>query len=150
MTRKKTTLVVKGEDFSLEPFTDEEIGNLLTLVRKDPLVLNLYLLRELMQVKKRLGSQQWTQKYEYNLDVARTNELIDQFPSTGSKFLYVHTCSGTVVLHFDSRNEPGWTLTARDQFRLPFERIHLSWTAQADKKLIFYVSNQEILRTTLA
>jgi hypothetical protein len=150
MTRKKVTLDVKGEDFSLEPFSDEEKADLLTLIEGDPLLLNLYALRELMTIRKRLGPEQWTQLYEFRLDVARSNELIDEFPTRGQKFLYVHSCSGVVTLNFDTRSEPLWTLTTRDLYRIPFERIHLGWAAQADKKLIFYVSNQRILRSTLA
>lgn len=149
MTKKKVTLTVAGEDFSLQPFTDEEKGNLLTLVRGDPLLLNLYVLRELMTLRERAGLRMWNQKYEYNLDTAETNLLIDQFPTRGSKYVYIHSCSGTVLLNFDSQNEPQWTLAARDHFRLPFESIYLTWTAQAGKKLIFYVSNREIKRTTL-
>jgi len=148
--RKKITLEIRGEDFSLEPFSDEEKADLLTLIKGDPLVLNLYILRELMRIRKRAGAEQWTQKYEYNLDKARTNELIDQFPTLGQKYIYIHSCSGVIQAHLDSRNEPVWTLAARDHFRLPFERIHLSWIAQPNKCLIFYVSNKEILRSTLA
>ena len=150
MVRKRTTLVVRGEDFALESFTDEEKGNLLTLVHGEPLVLNLYLLRELMRIRKRAGFEQWVQKYEYRLDSAKSNLLIDQFPTHGSKFLLVHSCSGVVALNFDSQNEPVWTLAARDLYQLPFESIYLTWAAQPNKCLIFYLSNKEILRTTLA
>jgi len=92
---------------------------------------------------------QWVQKYEFLLDTAKTNLLIDQFP-TQPKYIYVHTCSGTVTLNFNSQNEPSWTLTVKDQFRIPFEAIYLTWTAQATKELVFYVSNQEIKHSTLS
>lgn len=148
--KKKVTLVVSGEDFSLQPFTDEEKGKLLTLIQGDRLLLDLYILRELVTLRERAGFQMWSQKYEYNLDTAKQDVLIDQFPTRGSKYLYVHSCSGVVTLNFDSQNEPVWTLAARDHFRLPFESCYLTWTAQATKKLIFYVSNKEIKRSTLA
>ena len=149
MIRKEVTLEVRSEDISLEEFTSEEKENLLSLVKGDPLLLNFYVLRELMRIRKRLGLPEWTQKYEYRLDTGKTNLLIDQFPSQ-ARFLYVHTASGTVNLRFDSQNEPSWSLSSRDQFRMHFDQIYLSWTAQATKKLIFYVSNREILMSTLS
>ncbi len=92
---------------------------------------------------------QWVQVYQFNLDTAETNHLIDQFP-TSPKYIYIHTCSGTVTLNFNSQNEPSWTLTVKDQFRMPFKAIYLTWTAQSTKELIFYVSNKEIKHSTLS
>ena len=148
MTKKKLTLSVRGEDFSLEPFTDEEKGNLLILVRKDPLLLNLYVLRELLTIKKRLGSQQWTHRYTELLDTAKTDKLIGQFP-TQPKYLYVKSNSGTVTAKFNSANEPSFSLTTKDLIRLPFSKLYLSWIAQPNKCLTFYISNKEIKMSTL-
>lgn len=150
MTRKKVTLEVRGEDFPLEEFTLEEKENLQTFLQEDPQLINFYVLRELMRIRKRLGLKQWVQKYEYRLDTAKTNLLIDQFPTRGAKYLFVHSNSGLVNLNFDSVNEPVWVLATKDQFQMPFNQIYLSWAGQVDKKLVFYVSNQKIEVTTLA
>lgn len=149
MVRKRTTLVVRGEDFALEQFTDEERENLLSLVQGDPLLLNLYVLRELMQIRQRQGLKQWTQTYQFLLDTAKTDFLIDQFPSK-PRYVYVKEATGTVLARFDSQNEPAFSLSEKDFFRLPFQQLYLTWTAQAGKKLVFLVSNQEIQVTTLA
>lgn len=91
----------------------------------------------------------WLHCHKFSLDTAKTNHLLDEFPS-GPKFIYVKECGGTVTLKFDSQNEPSWTLAAKDLFEVPFQQLYLTWTAQAGKKLTSYVSNREIKRTTLA
>lgn len=101
------------------------------------------------QILEKVFAPQWVQEYQFNLDTAATNKLIDVFP-TKPKYLYVQTCTGTVTLKFNSQNSPGWTLAAKDLFEFPFEQLYLTWTAQAGKGLTFHVSNREIKRTTLA
>lgn len=108
--------------------------------------------RGIFRILKLLEKQfekQWVHTYQFNLDSAQTNYLINQFPRE-PKYLYVHTASGTVTMTFDSQNNPSWTLAAKDQFCMPFEAIYLTWTAQATKRLTIYVSNKEIFRSTLA
>lgn len=150
MERKKVCFEVEGGEIRLYQISEEEKKELKGFLQQAP--LEFYLLRELLSLRSRIDRQfpdQWIHKYEYPLDTARNHHLIDQFP-TQPKYLYVHTCSGTVTLKFDSQNEPSWTLTAKDQFRMPFDQLYLSWTAQATKKLIFYCSNREILMSTLS
>ena len=149
MIRKKVTFEIEGGEIRLYKISSQEKVELEAFLQDCP--IEVYILKELLALRERIDkefSPQWTHKYEYNLDTAQTNKLIDQFP-TPPKYLYVKEATGTVTLNFNSQNEPSWTLTVKDQFRMPFEAIYLTWTAQATKKLIFYVSNQEIKRSTL-
>lgn len=149
MTRKKVVFEIETGETRLYKISPQEKEQLEAFLQDTP--LEFYLLRELLSLRTRIDKEfapQWVQKYEYNLDTAQTNKLIDQFP-TQPRYIYVHTCSGTVTLKFDSQNNENWTLAAKDHFRIPFDAIYLSWTAEATKKLILYISNQEILRTTL-
>jgi len=107
-------------------------------------------LQRILEVLEKEFAPQWVHSYKFNLDTAETNHLLDDFPS-GPKFIYVKECDGTVTLRFDSQNEPSWTLpTDMGLYLMPFEKLYLTWTAQAGKKLVFYVSNREIKWTTLA
>ena len=106
-------------------------------------------IHRILEILENEHRPQWVQVYQFNLDTAKSNHKIDQFP-TPPKYIYVRACSGIVTLNFNSQNEPSWSLTVKDQFRIPFEAIYLTWTAQATKELVFYVSNQEIKHSTLA
>lgn len=151
MTRRKVVFEVEAGDLFLYEISEQEKKELESFLQQTP--LEFYLLRELLSLRERMDREfanQWIQKYEYRLDTAKTNFLIDEFPSKGAKHVYIHTASGTVTLNFDSVNEPCWTLTAKDFYQIPFDRLYLSWTAQPNQTLIFYVSNQKIKVTTLA
>lgn len=106
-------------------------------------------IHRILEILENEHRAQWVHTYEFLLDTAKTNHLIDQFPSK-PRYLYVKELTGTVILNFDSQNEPSWTLATKDIFRMVFDSIYLTWTAQATKKLIFYVSNREILMSTLS
>lgn len=150
MIRKKVCFEIEGGNVFLHKISDEEKTELESFLQETP--LEFYLLRELLRLRSRFDEEfcpQWIQKYEFLLDTAKSNHLIDQFP-TKPRYLYVKEATGTVLARFDSQNEPSWTLAAKDQFRMPFDQLYLTFAAQADKCLIFYVSNREILRTTLA
>lgn len=92
---------------------------------------------------------QWVHRYTELLGTAKTDKLYNQFP-TQPKYLYVKSNTGTVTAKFNSQNEPSWSLTTKDQYHLPFSRLYLSWTAQAGKELVIYLSNKEIKKSTLA
>lgn len=150
MVRKKVVFEVEAGDLRLYKISPEEKAELEAFLQDCP--LEFYLLRELLSLRERIDqefSPQWVQKYEFLLDTAQTHKLIDQFP-TPPKYLYVKEASGTVLCQFDSQNEPSWSLSTKDEFKMPFQAVYLSWTAQVDKSLTIYVSNREILRTTLA
>lgn len=103
----------------------------------------------ILKLLEKAFEPQWVQEYQFNLDTAATDKLIDVFP-TKPNYIYIQTCSGTVTMKFNSQNEPPWTLAAKDQFRMPFEQLYLTWTTQGTKRLTLYISNKEIKKTTLA
>lgn len=151
MERSKVTFEIEGRDISLFKISPDEKKELESFLQDCP--LEFYLLRELLALRSRIDQEfapQWTHRYEFNLDSAKTNFLIDQWDSPLPKYLYIHSCSGVVNLKFDSQNNENWLLSAKDLFEMVFSQIYLTWTAQADKCLIFYVSNREIKRTTLS
>lgn len=151
MKRKKVVFEVEAGDLFLYEISEQEKKELESFLQQTP--LEFYLLRELLALRERIDREfapQWTHRYEFNLDSAKTNFLIDQWDSPFPKYLYIHSCSGVVNLKFDSQNNENWLLSAKDLFEMVFSQIYLTWTAQATKKLIFYVSNRRILRSTLS
>ncbi|TET59117.1 hypothetical protein E3J48_08250 [Candidatus Aerophobetes bacterium] len=146
------TLRANQKKLEIKTLSDEEKEALRALTKEDPLVLGFYVLRELRHIREipeEEFEKQWRHRYTYLLDTAKTGLCLDEFPS-GPKYVYVKDCTGSVTLRFNSQNSPAWTLATKDQFRLPFDQLYLTWTAQAGKRLTFYVSNREIKRTTLA
>lgn len=150
MIRKKVTFEIEGGEVSLHKISDQERQELEGFLKEAP--LDFYLLRELMRLRTRIDEEfpvQWVNKYEFALDTTRTNEKLNQFPGK-PKYLYVKSNTGTVTAKFDSPTESSWSLTTKDQYRFPFDRLYLTFTAQVGKKLVIYISNQQILRSTLA
>ena len=150
MIRKKVTFEIEGGEIRLYKISPQEKEELESFLQDCP--IEVYILKELLSLRERIDREfasQWVHKYEYNLDIAKTNHLIDQFP-TPPKYLYVKSNTGTVTARFDSQNEPSWSLTTKDHFRMPFTSLYLSWAAQSGKEIVIYLSNREILRSTLA
>lgn len=86
---------------------------------------------------------QWEHELKFNLDTAKTDYLIEEFP-TKANYLYIKECTGLVIVKFNHPTGLSWTLSQNTKIKIPFEKIYLTWTAQSGKNIRFYVSNQDI------
>ena len=100
-------------------------------------------IHRILEIKEKELEPQWVQEYRYSLTAAATSKLVDPFP-TRAKYLFVKKLDGSATVKFNSANEESFTLTENAVYKIPFDQLYLTWTAQTDKTLIFYVSNEEI------
>ncbi len=100
-------------------------------------------IHQILEIKQKELKPQWITEHHFNLDSAKTNYLLEEFPDKAN-YLYVQKCTGTVTIKFDSPNGASWTLSQVSKIKFPFKQIYLTWTAQSGEQLIFYVSNKDI------
>lgn len=100
-------------------------------------------IHRILEIKEKELEPQWVQEYRYSLTTAATSKLVEPFP-TRAKYLFVKKLDGSATVKFNSPNEESFTLSENAVYKIPFDQLYLTWTAQADKTLIFYVSNKEI------
>lgn len=97
----------------------------------------------ILKILEKAYEPQWIQEYQFNLDTAETNKLIDVFP-TKPKYLYVRTATGQITVKFDRPTDESSDLHQHETFNRPFNRIYLTWAAQSGAKLTIWVSNKKI------
>lgn len=89
---------------------------------------------KLKQSLEAAGELPWYDIREYKLDEARTDELITEFPERGD-CLRVLSYTGLATIKFDSPTNPSFNLNTYEKIRWGFNKLYLTNTAQAEKKI---------------
>lgn len=76
----------------------------------------------------------WCDVRDYELDKARTDELVSDFPSEGDVTLII-SITGEAEVKFDSPNADSFDLTSYRKMRHRFSNLYLTNEAQAGKTL---------------